>query len=573
MLNAIRTISVGRLLLALAVSIFLWTYIQLNVIQETTATYNEIPLKIIYPPEQSFVVLHSSQIPRTISVNVSGTSDAVHSLIPTNIIATLDLSSYQRDFNGSVKINVTLTDKVDGVNNLIPAPADVAVQIEQRVTKTLPLQVLSSGTPPSYISIGQIQSDTSDVTVTGPQSEVSQIVSATVPVNVSNYSSTTTFSDNVVLLDKNGHELVSDDVVPSPKSVKLTVPVQSEFDSKTVPIEVTTKGQPFAGYTVSSIDYSPRIVTIYGPPGTLINVQAVQTTPVDITGASTPLTATATLQLPGGVTTPSTENIALQVTINFMPLESQKLVFVPLEVQNLPTGYSVEPAYLPITVTLAAPANILQEVNPGDIHASVDLAGKTSGHYDNLPIVLQIPSIGIKTSAASPSSVSLTLIPPATATPRPLPTATPVPLPTYTPTPIYIPPTATPTASPTTPPHTTTTTQTPVAKVETTPSPVPPSPAGVVPSSSAIERVPPTTISGGSLTPAATPPSSTLPTATSSNVTPEILGTTPTAANSAPILVTVQITTPAVPSTTPSQLPVTPPKTLLFQTSHQFPTF
>lgn len=587
MFNAIRTISIGRLLLALAVSVFLWAYVQFNVIQEVTATYNNIPLKVIYPSEQSnYIVLNQqTTIPGTINVDVSGTSDAVHNLIPTNINATLDLSSYTNDFNGSVKVMVSLKDKVDGVNQLTADPETIPVQIEQKITKTLPVQVVTSGTPPNYISIGQIQLDTTQVTITGPESQVAQVMTATVPVDVANYSSTTSFQRKIVLLDKNNQTVTSNDLTASPDSVKVTVPVQSEFDSKTVPIEVTTKGNPFAGYTVGSIDYSPRIITVYGPPSILANVKAVQTAPVDISGASTTLTATTTLQLPGGVTTPNTQDTSLQVSIDFVPLESQKLVFVPLEAQNLGDGYSIDPAYIPITVTLTAPADILQEVSANDVHASVDLSGKNAGHYSNLPVTLQVPSIGISTSLASPSSVSLTVIPPATPTPRPTATPTPVPLPTYTPTPFFIPHTATPTASPSpTIGPSTTPTGTPGGKTAATTTPVPTTPSVVIaPSSSAIERDLPnatTPISSSvpitpTVTPATTPsPPSVTPTVSSAIITnsllltPTVMLTTNTlSAGTTSIPATVQTVAPTVSTVILTALPLTPPRTVLFKAS------
>lgn len=429
-----KSISIGRFALALVLASFLWGYIQLTQFPETSATFPSVPLTVIKPPNGLIV---RSQIPNHVSVDVSGASDTIHGLNIENINAKLDLSKYTGPSTVNVPVKVN---PVDGVT-FISHPETVAVQIEQEISKTLDISINLKGLPPDYIKVGQPTLGTDKVTLSGPKSVVDQVVSATVAIDISSATTEIDSQQKISLLDKNGLIVTDDQLVTDPATVTVKVPIQSQFNSRPVPVEVQTTGTPAPGYVVSAATSDPTLVTIFGLPDAVSKIKTVKTRPIDISGASRIVTATAQLEVPGGVAT-SIDNV--RVTLTFTQLTDARVLIVPLEFQNLPSGYSVTPATIPVSVTLSGPLNILQQVQINDIHAFVDFTGKPDGKLDNLPVQLDVPSS--VQAKVEPTSVTLTLLLPPT--PTPLPTATPRPLPTYTPIPL---PTSTHTPLPPTP--------------------------------------------------------------------------------------------------------------------------
>lgn len=64
-----------------------------------------------------------------------------------------------------------------------------------------------------------------------------------------------------------------------------------------VPVRARLRGEPAAGYAVAGVVVVPGTVEVVGPESAMANLQAVQTEPVDVTGAQASFTRTVSLSL------------------------------------------------------------------------------------------------------------------------------------------------------------------------------------------------------------------------------------------------------------------------------------
>lgn len=539
----IKTISLGRFVLALLIALVMWGYIQLTQFPENTVNFPSVPLTVIKPP--TGYTLAQTTILSSISVDVRGTADAVHNIVPSNIVATLDLSHFNSNTNADVPIDFSKTPHIDGISSITATPLNVTVHIEQQISKTFNVNYASKGTVANNSSVGTPKLTPDQVTVTGPKSLVDQVDKANVVLDISSLTSSVTNQSNITLTDKNGLPIQDKDgdLKTSPTTVEVQLPISSQYVTKLVPVQVQTKNTAADGYVINSVKADPAVVTIFGLPDVISNTTFINTTPVDISGASSLVTTTVDLIIPGGVVPSLTK---AQVSIAFGLLGIEREVIVPVEFQNLPPGYTLLPTSTSISVTLGGSRDALSQLPISDVRALADLTGKAPGNLENVPVRVVVPDTdGVIVKSQQPIYVNVTLVAPPTPTPspRPQPTATPLPLPTNTSVPL---PTYTPLPAPTSTP---------------TPLPQRPTPSLTVASGSpspASTTISTTRASNAATTSPATPTPTPAP-AISNQITDTPPPATTTRQTATPTQSTPQPPTPVTPGITPRSVPIVLP--------------
>jgi hypothetical protein len=240
--------------------------------------------------------------------------------------------------------------------------------------------------------------------------------------------------------------------------------VESLLRSKTVPVVVTQKGEPAAGYIAGYVTKNPAVVTISSFDRSVIEgsnaVDFVETEPVDISGATEKITTTTKL-IPKGNYTINTP-LEVRVTIDIAPAQATSSLIVPVKIEGLGSNLILDVSNSSVLVVLNGPLLDLQKINLDQIEAKVDLRGQDAGEL-RVPVQIATPT-GITVTNNPSIMVRLTRRP----TPTPIP-------PTVTPTPSVTPtaPTVAPTTLPITPTPNVTETPSTGARNEpvTTPSP------------------------------------------------------------------------------------------------------
>src|SRR5918999_4681804 len=122
----------GRLLLSLALAVFLWGFVTLSRDPETTRTFNNVPVASANLAGDLVLV---SELPTT-SVRVTGPRSAVNQLVASDITASIDFGDIIQ--TGSYTMRITV-DEPEEIWSTEANPENVNVVIERQQAKAVPV--------------------------------------------------------------------------------------------------------------------------------------------------------------------------------------------------------------------------------------------------------------------------------------------------------------------------------------------------------------------------------------------------------------------------------------------------
>jgi len=178
----------------------------------------------------------------------------------------------------------------------------------------------------------------------------------------------------------------------SPSSVTLQFEPVNVRSVRVVP---NVEGQPADGFMVASIGCQPESVDVVGPDSLLEQLDRVMTDAIPIAGARRPVRETVTL----GVASPGLrlkDTTRATVTVDIRPVPVERVVKgVALRMQNLAPALSGQVTPHEASVTLRGPREVVDQVEPGQLTAFVDLAQRGPGRYNLEVHVEPLPHVEI----------------------------------------------------------------------------------------------------------------------------------------------------------------------------------
>ena len=199
-------------LLSAVFAVVLWTVIVNIYDPNTSYTFSNITVQLINTQsltdkDYSLKVVEDGKI----SVTVSGPKSVVTDLKTSDISATADLSKVTA-FTDYVDIQVQVIKDGQVLNNVeaVPRTSALKLSIENRDTKTLSLDVNTTGSTASGYTVASTSSSPTYIKVTGPTSLLESVATLSVNVDVSGAKEDISTSADVKMLDEDGNEIVND---------------------------------------------------------------------------------------------------------------------------------------------------------------------------------------------------------------------------------------------------------------------------------------------------------------------------------------------------------------------------
>jgi YbbR domain-containing protein len=221
---------------------------------------------------------------------------------------------------------------------------------------------------------------------------------------------------NLVAIDELGEAVGQVDV--QPRAAHVTIPVFSDRESRTLPINPVISGDPAAGFEIAAVDVEPPTVLVEGDADQLAELVRVDTVPIPITGESSDRSVTVDLALPTGVLAVGNDRIMVSITLR--PVTATRTFSSGLRLIGAGRGLSYDVAADRLVVTIGGSEADLDRLSGSALVADVDVSGLQPG-TETVPVTFQLPT-GTTLVSVTPSSVSVTI----TATsPTPTPTPTP----------------------------------------------------------------------------------------------------------------------------------------------------
>lgn len=298
-------------------------------------------------------------------------------------------------------------------------PNTVSVRLEEIRERTVPVKVNLVGNVPFGYVYDAPKVEPEAVVVSGPASLVQNVEAAVVEVRLEGIT---------VEIDSSFHPLPADSsgttvrgVQLTPQTVKVRLPVEQQVSYKQVGVRATIVGTVSPGYWIESVSTEPSSVTVVGDPKALARINYLDTSPLNVGGATSSIVQEVRIATPPGVSLVQQQQTA-RVTAQVSPLQTSQVVRVAPRVVNLSPKLAASGVPPFVDATLKGSAPVLQGLKIDSLSVTLDVKDLGEGRHPVRPTVTTPP--GVAVVAVEPETVFLILETPATPTPVP-PAGTP----------------------------------------------------------------------------------------------------------------------------------------------------
>jgi YbbR domain-containing protein len=348
---------------------------------------------------------------------------------PESVRAWVDLSTLGPGVH-DIPVQVQITPHL--VRLISQDPEQLSITLDSIITQVFPVNLIVRGDPPVGYQAQTPLLDPSEVTVTGPESIISNVKEVRVTMDITNANQTIIKDVTPLILDGEGR--VINGLTASPGTINITQPITLLGGYRYVIVRAVSVGQVASGYRLTNIFVSPVGVVVFSSNPQLVNNLPgyVETQSIDLTGKEDDFETLVDLNLPTGISVVGDPKVLVQVSI--AAIESSLAISLPVEVIGLDPGLEASAIPAIVDVILSGPVPILNTLGPTDVRVVVDLTGYDVGTYQFIPDVNILP-VRVQKVSMLPSTVEITITIAPTPTQSGTPNGTVTPLRTATPTP------------------------------------------------------------------------------------------------------------------------------------------
>ena len=377
----------GLKFLALVISTFVW-FVVMNVEDSTTIkTISGIEVEM----QNGDSIIENGNVyditdGEVISVVVQGPRSLVENLSASNFTATADLSHLSITNSTTIKVVTNSSVRESDAKKLTITPVDeyVTLSIEHEVEKSVPVKVITTGSVAEGYALGTATSTPNMVTVRGPGSVVSNIVEARAVVDVNGSFNEIQTSVGVGCIDGYGAAIEKNNISLSVEQVKVSIPV---YQTKEIPINVSTVGNPHEGFGVFAVNYEPSTIVIAGEEDALEEVEGIDVKDVLITDATDTIEKNINLDeyLPSGVFVANSDANEVAISVDIVPYSEVDITLnkgdIGMEGMVDTLEYTIKgPETLKVKIT--GFEDNIKEVQAKDLGASISLGDKGPGDHE-----------------------------------------------------------------------------------------------------------------------------------------------------------------------------------------------
>lgn len=288
---------------------------------------------------KTYKVLENSDI---IRVTVRAPQSILEDMSEENISARADCSQVAED--GRVPIELNINSDVESARM---DKDHVRLDIENKKTKQLGIEVVKNGKLPDGYITGRIVTESNMMSISGPESGIEQVARAVVEVSLDNVTSNIDIVGTIKLLDKEGKEISNTDLKKSIDNVKVTVPI---LLTKEVPVSWQVTGTPAEGYALTgTVTCTPETVLIAGKESAVNKVENIEipASETDVTGADESYSAMVDIRqyLPSDIGLGDASfsgYVTLMAEIEPIRKKTVTVTESTIQVLNVPAGWQAE---------------------------------------------------------------------------------------------------------------------------------------------------------------------------------------------------------------------------------------
>ena len=247
--------------------------------------------------------------PKGNNVTISGLSSTVNGLSEKSITASADATQARE---GAVRLPVRYVFPQGIRGELKPEAQYVQVILEKKVSQTLTVVVLVSGTPPVGFVDGEGETQPRNVTVSGRAAAIERV--ARVVAYVEREDGERAIERTVALVAEDANRRVVEGVEVAPAQAQARVGLKPVPLTRSLLISLEIRGDVAPGYLLEDLNLSPDQVEVSGLPEDLTS-QSRLTVPIDITGLKASATRRVALKPPSGLRLKQPVTLTVQIIV------------------------------------------------------------------------------------------------------------------------------------------------------------------------------------------------------------------------------------------------------------------
>lgn len=379
-----------------AVGLATLMYSGLALSQNTQTYQGVIPVRVVHLPPDTFMLTPPAPVTAIRYFAASGVPVAANSFE-----ATVDLGGVEAR-GGFVTVRIDVKPLDERIRVLGYDPPQTSVQLDPLAQTSVPVQV-ERGVVPGGLDLGETTVAPAVVTVSGPQSYVRQVVAVRAVVQIQPSGIDVDQDVQLVPVDGLGNAVRTIDVTPS--TARVTIPVFSDRQTRSLPVDPIVTGAPAAGFEIASVTVDPQVVLVEGDADQLAQLVSVDTTPIPMTGVSADVTVEARLALPTGIVAVGADTI--RVSIKLRQVTETRTFSAGLRLVGTRRDLTYDFTTDRVIVTIGGSSADLDRLAGSAQVVDLDVTGLGPGIVD-VPVSIDLPT-GPTLVAASPSTVSVTI--------------------------------------------------------------------------------------------------------------------------------------------------------------------
>lgn len=368
------------------------------VVSQSTQTLSDvvIPIDAVGVPADSFLLTLIDPVTEIRYFAPSGTRP-----LSSDFEASIDLSAVQPG-SGPHRLPVRVVSSDDRITVVSVQPAAVTVDLDRLGRKVVDV-VVDHGPTPSGLELGDQSVSPSRAQVSGPASVIERVVAARASLIIQPSGIDVDQDVDLVAVDELGDAVGQVDV--QPRAVHVTIPVFSDRETRTLPVNPVVTGDPAAGFEIAGVTVDPPVMLVEGDADQLAQLVRVDTVQIPMTGVSSDLTVTVGLDLPTGIL--SVGDGRVTITVKVRPVTATRTFSAGVRLIGAGRGLSYSLDADRVLVTLGGSVADLDRLSGAALVVNLDVTGLQPGS-ETVPATMDLPS-GATLVSASPSSVVVTI--------------------------------------------------------------------------------------------------------------------------------------------------------------------
>ncbi len=383
-------------IISLLIAFGAWLIVVENVGRESYTTFRDISINLSNV-EDSISTLGLNSITPDVelaTVNVSGVMYAVGNLSREDIEIAPDISKVTGAGVYELPLVGTIKSDVEDVTITSISPSRITVRFDTLHTKVLDIESSLNGlkSESGYLIQDELVNP-SQVTITGPEAEVSRISKCVINTEVDEkLSETYSKKSELILMDKNGNVIESTNITMDVEEATVTIPVLKIRD---IPVELQFMNVP-NHFPLDKLEFtlSNEVVPVAGVEASIDKYASILLEHIDFKNLGLGSSYAFNVNLQNGFW--NVENIqSIQVSLNDEGMSSRKINLENINIINAPLGYKAEALSHGLTdVELIGDAAVLESISAGDIIAEVDMKQSSEIEVGQvlMPVKIYVPN-------------------------------------------------------------------------------------------------------------------------------------------------------------------------------------